>query len=56
MICDDCVYYNYDDESQEYFCSANMDEDDVFRFSSYGMKECTFYNPFDEYKVVKKQN
>ena len=28
MNCEDCAYYNYDDEYEEYSCSADIDQDD----------------------------
>ena len=28
--CDDCAYYAYDEEYDEYYCTADMDEDDVY--------------------------
>ena len=30
--CDDCAYNEYDEEYEEYFCSVDMDEDDMVRF------------------------
>ena len=31
MRCDECLYYVFDDDYQEYVCDANMDEDDYAR-------------------------
>ena len=56
MICDNCAYYDYDDEYEEYTCLANLDEDELYKFMSGGNFECPYYNPYDEYKVVEKQN
>ena len=35
--CDFCAYNEYDEDDEEYYCSVNMDEDDMARFvqSSY---------------------
>lgn len=55
MICESCANYDYDEDSKSYFCSANLDEDDMYRLSE-GGEECPFYNPYDEYKIVEKQN
>lgn len=30
--CEQCSYYDYDEYSEEYICSANMDEDEFMRF------------------------
>ncbi len=54
MNCEDCAYYYYDDEYEEYYCTADMDEDDYNRLMS-GYKTCPFYRNGDEYSVVKHQ-
>ena len=30
--CDFCAYNEYDENDDEYYCSVNMDEDDMARF------------------------
>ena len=55
-ICDQCRYNCLDDESGEYYCSAELDEDELVRFLSGSENECGFYMPYDEYKMVQKQN
>ena len=32
--CDFCAYNEYDEEEDEYYCSVNMDEDDMARFDA----------------------
>ncbi|MDD6479206.1 MAG: DUF6472 family protein [Oscillospiraceae bacterium] len=54
--CDTCANYIYDDEYGEYFCDINLDEDEMVRFLKSETKNCPYYNPFDEYKIVRKQN
>ncbi len=59
--CDDCAYYAYDEEYEEYYCTADMDEDDVYEMElrgSYSKSSgsCRFYRNGDEYAVVRKQN
>ncbi|MCQ2477169.1 MAG: DUF6472 family protein [Clostridia bacterium] len=56
MICENCAYYDYDEEYEEYVCGANLDEDELYQFLQGGNFNCPFYNPYDEYKVVEKQN
>ena len=53
--CEDCMYYAYDEYSEEYVCDADIDEDEYARFSGEGTKECPYYRNYDEYKVVKHQ-
>ncbi len=54
--CDTCAYMMYDDEYEEYFCSADVDEDEYYRLTSGSSRDCPFYRDGDEYAVVKKQN
>ena len=55
MRCDDCAYFEYDEDDDEYYCSVNMDEDDYGRFIASGYRECPYYVNGDEYAVVKHQ-
>lgn len=54
MNCETCVYYEYDEEFEDYYCSVDMDEDDYARVLRY--QQCPFWRDGDEYKVVRKQN
>ena len=54
--CDDCACFYYEEEQEEYFCGADMDEDDYARLmGSPGRQGCPFYRDGDEYKVVRHQ-
>ena len=55
MRCDECAYYEYDEEDEQYYCSVDMDEDDYYRFITGKQKECMYYRNGDEYAVVKHQ-
>ena len=54
--CDFCAYYDYDDELEQYVCEINLDEDEMLNFLSFQTQNCPYFNPYDEYKVVEKQN
>ena len=54
--CEQCSYYDYDEYSEDYICSANMDEDEFMRFISGPGSYCPYFDPYDEYKRVSKQN
>lgn len=56
MDCENCAYYAYDEEFEEYFCEAVLDEDEVYRLSQNGYKKCPYFRDGDEYKIVRKQN
>lgn len=55
MNCETCVFYDYDEEYDEYYCSADMDEDDYARLMQDEKGQCPFWRDGDEYKVVRHQ-
>ena len=55
-ICDNCAYYDYNEEYECYECDVNLDEDELYRFMQGGSFECPYFTPYDEYKIVRKQN
>ncbi len=54
--CDFCAYYDYDEESEQYVCEISLDEDEMAGFLSFHTENCPYFNPYDEYKLVQKQN
>lgn len=55
--CEYCLNYSYDEETEEYSCSINMDEDDYARlFFSAKEQNCPYFRFGDEYTIVRKQN
>ncbi len=56
MICDNCSNYVFDEDSQEYFCDALLDEDEMQRFLTGDNKTCPYFRLDDEYAIVRKQN
>lgn len=53
--CDFCAFYEYDEEDESYSCSANLDEDEMYRFLTSRSSACPFYRNGDEYEVVRHQ-
>ncbi|MCR5118775.1 MAG: DUF6472 family protein [Lachnospiraceae bacterium] len=53
--CENCMYYEYDEEFDEYGCGAGLDEDDMYRFLTGNTEECVYFRPGDEYQIVKHQ-
>ena len=53
--CDTCVYYVYDEDEEDYFCEAYMDEDEVARLANDHRAAGPFYRLDDEYAVVRHQ-
>lgn len=54
--CDQCVYFTYNDDIEDYECLVNLDEDELYRFYSGGSRSCPYFRLDDEYAVVRKQN
>ena len=54
--CEKCAYYRYDEEFEEYYCSVTLDEDEAEKILSNTAEHCKYFNPYDEYKIVQKQN
>lgn len=56
MDCEHCVYFVYDEEADEDFCNLSLDEDEQIRFLSSKSRYCPYFQLYDEYKTVRKQN
>ncbi len=54
--CDNCAYYDYNEEYECYECEINLDEDELYKFLQGGSFDCPYFMPYDEYKIVRKQN
>ncbi len=56
VSCDDCMYYEYDEEYEEYYCTqTNFDEDDLAKMAEDPHNKCPFYRRGNEYTIVKHQ-
>lgn len=53
--CENCMYYDYDEEYECYVCEVDMDEDEYARLLGDRSYSCPYYRGGDEYAVVKKQ-
>ena len=54
--CENCEFYDYDDELDAYVCSVSLDEDDLAEFVTGRTGRCPYFRFYDEYKSVSKQN
>lgn len=54
--CEMCAYNVYDEEYDCFVCSLNLDEDEYIKFLSGSNYNCPYFNLYDEYKMVQKQN
>ena len=55
LNCVTCVYYDYDDVDDCYYCTVNLDQDELGDFLQSKSKFCPYYRFYDEYKSVQKQ-
>lgn len=53
--CESCSNYVYDEEYGYYQCEVNLDEDEMVRFLQDKFYNCPYFQPDDEYKIVRKQ-
>ena len=54
--CENCANYIFDDQTETYYCDMNLDEDEMERFLTQSVKGCHYFQLYDEYKIVQKQN
>ena len=54
--CETCANYILDDETETYYCNMDLDEDEMARFLTASTYNCPYYDFYDEYKIVRKQN
>ena len=53
--CENCWYYDYDEEDDEYACRQYLDEDEVARILQNPQLRCPYFRGGDEYTVARKQ-
>jgi hypothetical protein len=53
--CEVCANYVYDEDDECYICDVNLDEDDMYRFLTGSTRQCSYFQLYDEYKVVRHQ-
>ena len=65
--CESCLFYEYDELTQQYYCDADFDEDEYARHQMAmgalgraggkggSAEQCPYYRDGDEYKTVRKQ-
>ncbi len=56
VSCESCVFYDYDEDYEEYVCTVNLDQDEMSQFLFSQTRTCPYYRFYDEYKSVQKQN
>ena len=41
--CEQCMYFEYDEEFDEYGCIMELDEDDAYHVLAKGASECPYF-------------
>lgn len=54
--CDTCLNFVYDDEVGANVCMVSLDEDEYLKYMESSFDSCPYYQLYDEYKTVRKQN
>ena len=54
-ICEECNFYTYYDDYECYTCEQDLDEDEMAKFLADEFRDCPYYQPGNEYLVVRKQ-
>ena len=55
-LCEKCWYNEYDEETDESFCSLVLDEDEYVRLMQDKNKTCRYFrSDGNEYDIVRKQ-
>ena len=55
MDCERCLYYEYDEDFEDYICTADLDEDDYAQLMQGSRTQCPLWRNGDEYAVVRHQ-
>ena len=53
--CESCLYFQYDEEYEQYFCDVSLDEDEMERILQNTFSYFLYYRQYDEYAIVKHQ-
>ena len=53
--CDYCSNLVYDQELDEYYCDAVLDEDDVEKLFGGRSEGCPYFRSEDDYKLARRQ-
>ena len=54
--CEDCIYFDFDEDYDDYICTQSLDEDELVLRRRDGARSCPNFRFYDEYKSVQKQN
>ena len=53
--CENCRFFEYDEETGSSCCSQDLDEDEMERFRRAAADACPCYKPGDDYETARRQ-
>ena len=53
--CENCWYWDYDEELDDYYCMMDLDEDEFVRIFSAKRPACPYFRRAGEYDLPGKQ-
>lgn len=53
--CEDCQFFDYDEETDSNYCTQGLDEDEMERFLRAAADACPYYKPGDDYETARRQ-
>ena len=53
--CENCRFFEYDEETGSSCCSQDLDEDEMERFLRAAADACPCYKPGDDYETSRRQ-
>lgn len=53
--CEECAYYDYDEIEDYYFCTLDLDQDEMERFLQGHTADCPYYKFCPDYYLTRKQ-
>lgn len=53
--CESCVHYDFDDEAESWYCTRDLDEDEMERFLRKANDACPFYRRGGDYETARRQ-
>ena len=53
--CESCVFYQYDENYDDYVCDMDLDEGEMVRFLSSQTDSCPYWRPGDDYLTARRQ-
>ena len=53
--CEECVCCDYDEETQSWYSTQDLDEDEMERFLRGVNDDCPYYRRGDDYQTARRQ-